>query len=155
MLFSLGEKMKRYSYNIFANYYQFYLQDDDISKGDLSQAWDQTAVDRLLAVGPYVVGIGTARNMPVPVTIEVHEAKPNIDLAEWDRANLCSIGQIVVAGCTDYFPDATRIAIEPGSYKVIVCYKNLDKISKDGIEGEDSYHIFIYPGPEQAVASLK
>src|SRR5438045_4029156 len=99
-----------YKYEIFADYHQFYLQDDDQSFGDLSQAWTEEATERLLAVAPHVIGVGTVRNMNVPVTVTVHEAKPKIDEAEWDHITTASLqidsGRIVVAGCTDYYPDA-------------------------------------------------
>ena len=151
--------MKKYSFQIFADYFQFYLQDDEIGKGDLSNAWSQEAIDRLLALAPYSVGIGTVRNMDVPVTIETHNDKPNININEWDQVHLCSLkidtGRIVIAGCTDYFPDADRIEIAPGIYEVLVCYKNLDQISADGLEGEDSYHIFLYSGVEREVMTIK
>ncbi len=53
-------------YDLFADYFQFYLQDDDDSVGDLSEAWTEEAVERLLAVSRGVVGIATVRNMTVP-----------------------------------------------------------------------------------------
>src|SRR3954452_15995968 len=103
---------RTYQYEIFADYHQFYLQDDDQSFGDLSQAWTQEATDRLLAVAPHVIGVGTVRNMTVPVSIAVYEAQPQIDDAEWDHVTTASLqidsGRIVVAGCTDYYPDAAR-----------------------------------------------
>ena len=44
--------------------------------------------------------------------VEVHEAEPSVELAEWDHVTECGIdvptGRVVVAGCTDYFPDAVR-----------------------------------------------
>ncbi|MBN2375205.1 MAG: hypothetical protein JXD22_02300 [Sedimentisphaerales bacterium] len=61
--------MKQYSFKIFADYHQFYLQDDDQNKGDLSEAWSQEAVDRLLAIAPNVVGIATIRNIDVSVSV--------------------------------------------------------------------------------------
>ena len=59
-------------YDLFADYFQFYLQDDDQSFGDLSAAWTGEATERLLAVAPHVIGVGTARNMTVPVSVSVH-----------------------------------------------------------------------------------
>jgi hypothetical protein len=136
-------------YEIFADYHQFYIQDDDEKYGDLSLAWTPEAVDRLLAMGPHVVGIGTARNMPVPVTIEISEAEPEVSGQEFDRTNDYNIevrsGRLVLAGCTDYFPDAVRVHCSPGMYNVRIGYKNLDTISDDGLDGDDSYHLFLWP----------
>jgi len=58
--------MRRFEYTLFADYFQFYLQDESAG-GDLSNSWTQEAVDRLLAVAPGTLGVGTVRNMNVPV----------------------------------------------------------------------------------------
>ena len=57
-------------FELFADYFQFYLQDEAAS-GDLSDAWTPEAVEQLLAIGPGVIGVGTVRNVDVPVEIEV------------------------------------------------------------------------------------
>ena len=67
--------MHRYDLQLFADYCQFYLQDEPAG-GDLSEAWSQDAVDRLLAVGPGVIGVGTFSAEVVPVTIELLESMP-------------------------------------------------------------------------------
>jgi hypothetical protein len=89
-------------FNIFADYFQFYIQ-DEAADGNLSDAWSDEAVDQLFAVGPGVVGIGTVRNMDVPVTVEILDAEKAVDLAEWDHviktaskatiATTCSYGR--------------------------------------------------------------
>ena len=96
-------------FEIFADYFQFYLQDDDVSFGEQSQDWSERAVEKMLVTGPHLIGVGTARNMTVPVTIRICEAQPDIGNAGFDRVNECAIqidtGRLVIAGCTDYFPD--------------------------------------------------
>lgn len=150
---------RTFEYDIFADYHQFYLQDDDQSFGDLSQAWTEEATDRLLAVAPHVIGVGTVRNMEVPVSVVIHEAQPKIDPDKWDHITTASLkidtGRIVVAGCTDYYPDAARIDVKPGIYEAIVCYANLASLSTDGLDGEDSYHVHLFPGREIPPAILK
>jgi hypothetical protein len=120
---------------LFADYFQFYLQDES-AKGDLSDSWGPEAVDRLLAVAPGTVGIGTVRNMTVPVVVEILDAEPESDADAWDHVTECGLdvptGRIVVAGCTDYFPKATRIDVTPGPYRVRVSYGGLNSISGDG-----------------------
>lgn len=64
--------MRRYELTLFADYQQFYIQDEK-ADGDLSEAWNDAAVERLVAVAPGTVGIGTVRNVDVPVTISVLE----------------------------------------------------------------------------------
>jgi hypothetical protein len=141
--------MQTLSLTVFADYHQFYLQDDDTRFGDLSDAWTPDATERLMAVADHVVGIGTVRNMSVPVHITVDADLPVLDPSQWDKINrtslACDTGRIVIAGCTDYFPDAKRIDVNPGPYEVIVGYKNLQSLSEDGLDGDDSYHIFLAP----------
>ena len=151
--------MRTFQYQIFADYHQFYLQDDDKSFGDLSEAWTQEATDRLLAVAPHVIGVGTVRNTTVPVSVVVHDFQPKIDAGEWDHIVTASFrvdsGRIVVAGCTDYYPDAARIEVKPGIYEAIICYANLASLSPDGLEGDDSYHIHLFLGHEIEPAIIK
>lgn len=150
---------RTFQYEIFADYNQFYLQDDNQSFGDLSEAWTQVATDRLLAVAPHVIGIGTVRNMTVPVSVHVGESQPKISPDEWDHITTASLqvdtGRIVVAGCTDYYPDAARIEVTPGTYEVVICYSKLSSLSEDGLDGEDSYHVYLFLGREIEPAILK
>lgn len=121
--------VRKFEYKLFADYFQFYLQDES-AIGDLSDSWTQEAVDRLLAIAPGTIGVGTVRNMTVPVAVELSDAEPTEDSANWDHVNECNLevqsGRIVVAGCTDYFPEAARIDLPPGSYRARIYYGNLD-----------------------------
>src|SRR5262245_31348180 len=142
--------MTLYTYELFADYYQFYLQDEK-AEGDLSDSWTKEATDNLLALAPGTIGVGTARNMDVPVTVQILDAAPtDKNFFEWDQVNECSIeapsGSIVIAGCTDYFPDAARIPVEPGTYRARIYYGKLDALSEDGLEGNDHYKIVLWPG---------
>jgi hypothetical protein len=142
--------MNRYELTLFADYHQFYIQDENVD-GNLSVAWTDGAVERLLAVAPGTVGIGTVRNVDVPVNIAVLEREPIFDADKFDQVVECSIavesGAIVAAGCTDYFPDAARIKIPSGPYRVRVSFEGLDSLSSDGLEGNDRYHLQLWPAP--------
>ncbi len=137
---------------LFADYFQFYLQDDDIGKGNLENSWTDEATKRLLAVAPYVVGVGTVRNMDVPAKLFLSNESPKVELETYQLINRCCLeietGKIVVAGCTDYFPEALRIEAPSGLYEIVVGYGNLDKLSEDGLAGDDFYHVFIFPTDE-------
>lgn len=150
--------LQRFEYKLFADYYQFYLQ-DETATGDLSESWTQEAVDRLLAIAPGAIGVGTLRNMSVRVVVEIADSEPNEDTTEWDQVNECSLevksNCIVVAGCTDYFPDAARIEVKPGSYKARVYYGNLNALRDDGLDGNDHYKVVLWPGTSAPVRILK
>lgn len=143
---------------LFADYFQFYLQ-DELADGDLSNSWDQRAVHRLLAVAPGTIAVGTVRNMDVPVTMEIHDRAPTDDPADWDQINECSVdvasGRIVIAGCTDYFPDAARVTVEPGCYRARIYYGTLDSLSEDGLDGDDRYRIVLWLAPPRELEILK
>jgi hypothetical protein len=133
-------------FKLFADYSQFYLQDDDARYGELN--WPQEAFERMLALGPHVIGIRTTRSMAVRVTLRVCETRPDVGDAGFERVNECAIdinsGRLVIAGCTDYFPDAARIEVSPGTYNVVIGYERLNSLSENGLDGEDSYHLFLW-----------
>ena len=139
---------------LFADYFQFYIQDEKVD-GDLSSSWTQDAVDRLLALAPGTIGVGTARNMRVPVTIKLFDREPEMtnDLESVGQINECDIettsDKLVIAGCTDYFPEAKRIDVNKGVYRARIYYCNLDKISADGLDGDDYYEIHLWPTKEK------
>ena len=150
--------MKSLQYQLFADYFQFYIQ-DEAANGDLSDSWDAEATNRLLAVAPGAVGIGTVRNMNVPVTLEIHTEPPAHDIEAWDHVTECGLsiasGRLVIAGCTDYFPDAARIDLPKGDYQVRVSYGDLAKLSDDGLDGEDHYRVQLWPGPALSPKTVK
>jgi hypothetical protein len=74
--------MSKHTFQLFADYFQFYLQDESV-RGDLSEAWTKDAVARLVALAPGTIGIGTVRKMFVPVTLEISEKAPVTDLGVW------------------------------------------------------------------------
>ena len=150
--------MQSHQIKLFADYHQFYLQ-DEAADGDLSDAWNQDAVQRMLAVADGVVGIGTVRNMDVPVTIELLEAEPATDLASFDHVAEGSLvvvrGPLVVAGCTDYFPDAARFDLAPGTYRVRLLASGFDTLSEDGLDGQDHYLVQLWQAPSIEPTVLK
>ena len=150
--------MRSFELILFADYFQFYIR-DEAAQGDLSQAWNEESTDRLLAVAPGTVGIGTVRNMDVPVTVDVLEHAPEDDFPKWDHVVEAGLdvtsGRVVIAGCTDYLPDAKRIEVPPGTYRVRVSYGALETLSEDGLSGDDRYRVQLWPAALTAVRILK
>jgi hypothetical protein len=149
-----------YHLTLFADYFQFYLQDeyatDDVSRN----IWAGDAVNNLLALTAEVVHVGTVRNMTVPVTIIVTDSPPtDDDFGSWDHINECSLnipsGRLLVAGCTDYFPDAPRFDVAPGCYRLRLYYGGLRTLSPDGLEGDDHYQIILWLAPPDEAKILR
>lgn len=145
---------------LFANYFQSHLQDDDQALGNLADAWTEDATQRLrIAVAPGVVGVGTARNDTVVAELEVTAVEPALNAALWEHvveADLhCATGRIVIAGCTDYFPDARRLNVDRGKYRVRVLY-GAGTPGYDNAGDELAYRIQLWPTVEaQPVAVVK
>ncbi len=145
-------------YELFADYFQFYLVDER-AECDWADSWTKEAVENGLALAEGAVVVGTARNMTVPVTIKICDAAPDDDFGDWDRVNECSInvpsGRLVVAGCTDYWPDAERIALTPGCYRARIYYGGLDTISANCLDGDDHYQIVLWLAPYAEARVIK
>lgn len=153
----MESELKRFEYELFADYFQFYLQDEEASRDEIPN-WAPEAVDRMLEVTPGVVVVGTVRNMNVPVVVEVHDSPPADDLSAWDQVNECSLdvpsGRIVIAGCTDDFSEAARVEVAAGSYRARIYYGKLADVSADQLTGNDNYKVVLWkdaPGPVQVL----
>jgi len=151
--------MTEYQYQLFADYFQFYLQ-DEWAEGNLSRSWTEETVKNHLALALGIIGIETFRDMTVPVFIELRDSAPIDDnFDDWDHVNECNInvpsGRIVVAGCSDYFVDAHRISVTPGCYKAQIYYGGLDTLSDNGLQGEDHYRVVLWLGDFDEAKVLK
>lgn len=149
-------------FDLFADYFQIYLQDDDIGAGNFSDSWTPEAIESGVALATRGIAIGTARNTMVPLEVVVREGPPAEgadDLEDWDRVTEASLdlptGRIVVAGCTDYFPDAARITVRPGTYAARVYFAGLKSVSQNRLEGDDLYRIILWPDALRARRVLK
>src|SRR5262249_6540933 len=99
--------------------------------------------------------------MTVPVDIVVHEQQPDLNalIAPADHAVVsgivCGSGQLKVAGCTDYLPDAFALSTSPGRYGVAFLSFALRTIaSLGGLDGDDRYALHVWSAtalPETAV----
>jgi hypothetical protein len=151
-------RMPSFELSLYADYFQFYIQDEG-AEGDLSEAWTEEASDRLVAAASGTLGIGTAQTDFVPVIVDILEREPNDDSVEWDHvveADLDVVsGRIVIAGCTDYYPDAIRIAVPPGGYRVRISYGALDTVAENRLSGDDHYRLQLWRGPPAGVRVLK
>lgn len=142
---------------IFADYHQFYLMNVGSQTDYTDDITDAAVADRIIAKDDVLV-VFAARNMAVPVTVELHDAEPALNLSEADHvveAGLNSSGMLVIAGCTDYLPDAAQFAVPAGNLKARILFSGLDTLSEDGLDGEDRYCVQLWPGKADGVHVLK
>ena len=150
--------MSDHCFTLFADYHQFHLQDDE-SGGIDGTAWDEAALQTRVTVMEGAFAVSTARDMEVPVHVAIADRAPALDLANWDHAVAFSItvpsGRLAILGCTGYLPDAARLEVPAGVLRVRVLFAGLDSLSEDGLEGDDRYHVEMWPGTPIAPEVLK
>ncbi|MGW9133070.1 hypothetical protein [Streptomyces sp. NPDC055681] len=149
---------------LFADYFQIHVSDAD-SDGDLSDAWTDQAVADHLAVAQGALGIGTAVNVNVSVTVFILPQEPSDDSSEFDHvveAGLeVSLGRLMVLGCTDYAPDAATFEVPSGWNRVRVSRSNLARAAQADIDSDESpgttekMRIQVWPAPESPAKIIK
>lgn len=139
--------MQRQAFELFADYFQFYLLDEGISP-DAPTDWDDIDVERRLKVAPHVVVVCPIRNVIVPVEVQVHDVEPSFDTSRWSHIAECSIdlptGKLQVHECTG--DSVARFAVASGTYRVRAFYGALDTLREDCMEGDDHYLIVLWSG---------
>lgn len=151
-----------YDYEVFADYHQIALEDcaGGMPRGDgtaqraeeiadaVALLLDPPAFARHLGVYPGVLCILTARNMDVPLTVEVYDAAPQDDLTAWDHVVEASLavpsGCIMVSSSINEYPPEIRLAA--GVYRARVYFGGVYTISNDGLDGSDHYRVVLWPG---------
>jgi hypothetical protein len=140
--------MSIFKFDLLADYFQFYVQDER-AHGIDGDSWAGDAVERMLAVAEGAIGVGTVRNVKVPVILEILGSEPPRDFESWDHITECSLetssGKLVVAGCTDYFPDAARVEIQPGTYRARISGGGFESVAKHWEDGQDNYRVQLWP----------
>jgi len=151
-------KVQKHQLNLFADYFQFYVCDGGFQT-DTSTIWNDDATELMLAIGSDLIAVGTARNMDVPVTLEISNGEPDNDLEQWDQVIECSLnlnsGTLIAFGCTEDPKLAAHYPIEIGYYVVRISYGNLTDISIDGLDGNDKYRVQLWPGSIEKVVIIK
>jgi hypothetical protein len=146
----------RKRYVIFADYFQFYLWDREMAPEAPTDYSDEDT-KRRIKTGANVVVVQSARNMKVPVELEVLDAAPSDDLADWDHVAEASLelpsGKLQLHECTGGPIDDIDVA--PGTYRVRAYYGRLDDLSANGLDGNDHYRIALWRAPLASIRVLK
>jgi hypothetical protein len=147
-----------YKFDIFADEYQFYLEDANPEGSSASPMfWDEAAFRRRLAALGDIMAVGTVRSVDVPVEIAMRESTPGDDFEGWDHVVEGSLrvssGKLVVRGTTD-LPEI-YIPVDPDTYRMRVYMGALGTGDGSGVEGEDYYRVEIWPAAFRQVRVLK
>jgi hypothetical protein len=136
---------ERKELTVYAGYRQFYLL-DGANTGDTGSVefWTDEAFNTRLAVVPGVIGISTDTYGSVPVTLELVESEPPVNLDGWDHvveaSILLSTGRLQVVGCPDYDQPVLDTTVVPGRYRVRGSFASL-LAEPNGDYNDDSYLI--------------
>ena len=148
--------MQKQSFELFADYFQFYLWDEERAPEAPTDYTDEDVARRLKAA-PHVVVVQPVRNMTVPVTVEIHEEEPPFAVEAWDHIAECSLdlpsGKLQVYECTG--GSAAQFAVAPGSYRLRAFYGALGSLDASGLEGDDYYTVVLWPAPMAGVRVIK
>ena len=142
--------------SLFADYHQFYLADEIAKLPEM----DYTAEDLRARIVTSEQGlvVFTVRNMNVQVRVELHGEEPRIDREEANHVVMGSFrtsGRIVIAGLSDWAPEAARASVPPGALRAMVIFTGLDTLSEDGLDGDDRYIVHLWPGEGIGITVLR
>ena len=141
---------------IFADYRQFYVWDPEGSGRQAPVDWSAQDVANRAKIMPGVVVICPVRDMTVPVEVGIWDSEPQAIFGAWQHvveAPLATGGLIEIHECTGGAHACFRV--EQGDYTVRTLYRGLDKLSEDGLKGEDFYEIQIWKAPFASLRVIK
>ncbi|WCN79277.1 hypothetical protein [Micromonospora sp. LH3U1] len=149
---------------LFADYRQIHVFDEAADE-DLDDEITDEALGDGLVVGRCALIVCTEVSVDVAVLVEVSAQPPVDDVAAFDHVVEGSIevssGRLVVMGCTDYLPDATRVEVPAGWLRVRASRANLAAAQAADIDSaEDSatmerLRIQLWPAPPAARTVLR
>jgi hypothetical protein len=152
----MSAAINRVEVTLFADYFQFYLWDKQLSP-EAPTDWTDTDISNRLKAAGNVVVICSIRNVTVPVTVEVFEHPIRYDPNLWDHIAECSLelpsGKLEVHECTG--GSVATMHLAPGSYRVCAYYGGLGTVSQNGLEGQDRYLITLWPAPSAPLQVTK
>lgn len=104
-----------------ADYYQIQVLDEE-SVTDLGDFWTENAAADRIVTADDALAIIMSTNLRVDVSVDVLQREPSAPDADPDHIVEGDLhvpsGRIIVMGCTDYLPDATRVDVGPGWHRV-------------------------------------
>ncbi|MGX9962509.1 hypothetical protein ACVFYP_04255 [Roseomonas sp. F4] len=143
---------------VMADYHQFLLC-DALSWPDAPIYWPDSVLRARLNAAPGILVVSTARNMPVPVRVLLHAARPQLDLSGFDHVAEASLhapaGRIAILGLTDARDGAAQAEVPAVPLRALVTFAGLGSLSPDGLDGADRYDVHLFPGREAGVTVTK
>jgi hypothetical protein len=146
----------KYTYKIFADYFQFYLWDKNVEP-EAPTDYTEDDIRNKIKTAPSVVVIQPERNMEVPVELEVFGSEPPLELEPWDHIAEASLdlpsGLLEIYECAG--ESIEEIQLAPGTYRIRAYYGKLGELSEDGLDGNDHYRLDVWQAPHKEIKVIK
>jgi hypothetical protein len=131
---------------------RFFVGDMALREGPISTSEEDDLEDRF-AADDVMLQVATMRNKSVPVRVQLREKEPSDSLDAWDHVVECSLpvlsGELTIGNLRT---EQVRLKLPTRPcYRVRVCYAGLASTG----EGEDRYHIVLWPGEMKEPIVLK
>ncbi len=152
--------LSHHELEVFADYSTMLVQDDQARLGDPGPAWFEALATNWINAAPGIVGVGAARPFDVPVIVDVRRTPPADNTLELQQAQHVTEASLAVPSgrllisMQDFDDELPRIPLTPGTYVVRVYSHGLDTFSEDGLDGEDRYHVVLWPTDEEHPAQV-
>lgn len=133
-----------------AEAHQFYLEDEGAG-GDSGEVWTGTTLVNHFGCVPGLVVVGTGTQDRVHVSVEVWDAEPPSDEADFDHVGETSLeirsGSLVLSECQGN-PRLAAVRVEAGWYRVRISCSGLE--TADENDYRDAYRCQLWPAPRAA-----
>ena len=146
---TLGRMKDAHKFQVFANYYQFYLMDASVEPNIPEEVTEQDMLRRLRSA-PHIVVFHTESAACVPVDV-AFVSEPTEAEGAWEHQAEFSLslpsGTAALCGCTDFVPECPRIIAAPGSYSGHAYFAG-------SASGEERYCLVLWPATAQQIIPL-
>lgn len=147
--------------SFYTSYRQFYFVDRDVKPDTGSRDfWTKEALDRGIAVGAGVLGVGTSSYGHIRCFFQVADSEPSLPLSPWQRVVEASIhltkGRYALIDCPDSIVDHEGTC-PAGDYRLRVYGAFLDQVVEDtaGDDYFDFYWLVLWAAPYSDARSIK
>jgi len=132
------------TFQVFADYHQFYLMDAGIEPAIPDDVTEDHIRSRV-RTAPHVAVFYTETAAHVPVEIAI-VGEPSAPDWAWDHCTDFDLslpsGTVVLCGCTDYVPDSPHISVNASEYLGRAFFS-------DSVSGSERYRIVLWPSMAQ------
>ncbi|OLT39005.1 hypothetical protein BJF85_07165 [Saccharomonospora sp. CUA-673] len=154
-----GDRIAHAELTVFADDSTITIRDSAAAVDGTTPPWFQALLQDFVAAQDGAIGITTARPVNVPLTVEVRTHEPSDDLQRWDHVTETGLhtptGQLITSPFPRPHNDPGTVTIAPGHYAARIHHGGLDTISADGLDGDDHYHLVLWPDTPRPTRVLK